>query len=64
MNLNIKTTMKKKYFTPVIGDTCMDISSLLMASVNSLKGAQAETDDGSGGAVNFGRQGSFWDETE
>lgn len=56
--------MKKKYFTPVIGDTCMDISSLLMASVNSLKDAQAGTDDGSGGAVNFSRQGSFWDETE
>ena len=56
--------MKKEYITPAIGNMCMDISSLLMASVNSLKDAQAETDDGSGGAVNFGRQGSFWDETE
>ena len=64
MNLNIKTAMKKEYITPAIGNMCMDISSLLMASVNSLKNAQADTDDGNDGAVNFSRQGSFWDETE
>ena len=64
MNYNKNdTAMKRKYITPAIGNMCMDISSLLMASVNSISDTEAQ-ESVSGNTVNLGRQGSFWDETE
>ena len=43
MNNNKKdTAMKRKYITPAIGNMCMDISSLLMASVNSISDTEAQ----------------------
>ena len=55
--------MKKNYIKPVIGPKCMETSSLMTASVEHIHDQEAATDN-NGNGVNFGRQGSFWEDTD
>ena len=55
--------MKKKYIKPIIGKELMEASLLTTASVNNLNQTEADA-NWSGNAVNFSREGSFWDDAE